>query len=415
MAVYLMGAVGRNPATGKLDGMYDPKLLTVLGTGFGTKPSNAPAISEYFTNAVDGQLLSSYSPDWVAYADDGGVVTESNPRYSGHKSAYNDFTRGEFSTNYKKYTPSRSVYLSYWARICGFRAGYDGGVIKHGRITSSAAAGGGGVYNGEGNQAFGGVRYGTGGFLSWSGSENSLNNLGEFSGLPIDTWFRIEYEVYLNDVDVANGFYNLQGDVFSGQQSGAIMQRKTGYEKTNYLLDATLLGLEIANPAKWYKPIIFTALTTYTVTVDGIACSWASGGSVPTANDICTNLRLAVIATGGVNPLYTTVYDNELYIDYGKTSVYDSKFELGHVFGLQVSDVYLDTSLARFVVGNAATYAACTIKEPQPYTYWTDDEVVLIKNFPTITGTKYLYFVSTTLSGTTATLIGESDDGTSFS
>lgn len=391
-----------------------PPRIVVNGSGFGTKSSSSPAIFENFSGATDGQLLSAYDPTWVTYNGSGAIITDDNPRYSGHKSAFNDFSRGEFWTNYKGYPQTRSVYLSYWARINGFRETYDRGVIKHGRVNSSVAAGGGGIYNGEGNQTFGGVTYGTGGYPAWSGSENANNNLGEFSGLPIDQWFRIEYEIYLNDVDANNGFYNLQGDIFAGRQSGAIMQRKTGYSKVNYLLDSTLLGLETANPSRWYKPIVFAAATVYSVVVNGITCSWTSGGSIPTANEICTGLRLDVIATGGVLSGNTTVYQDELYIDWGKTSVYDSNFTLGHVFSLQVSDVYLDTSLTRFVVGNAATYAACTIKEPQPYERWTDTMVRLIPNHAAISGTKYLYFVNTTLSGTSTTLIGASTDGINY-
>ena len=111
-----------------------PTSIIVTGSGFGTKPSHTPAIFESFSGSSNGQLLSSYDSNWVAYADDGGVITTSNLRYAGAKSAYNDFTRGQFSTNYKQYPPTRSVFLSYWARICDFRSGYDGGVIKHGRF-----------------------------------------------------------------------------------------------------------------------------------------------------------------------------------------------------------------------------------------------------------------------------------------
>ena len=390
-----------------------PPRIVVNGSGFGTKSSSSPAIFETFSGATDGQLLSAYDPTWVTYNGSGAIITDDNPRYSGHKSAFNDFSRGEFWTNYKQYPQTRSVYLSYWARHVGFRATYDRGIVKWGRVTSSTAAGGGGVYNGEGVQAFGGSSP-PGTYPSWSGSENALNSLGEFYTFPINTWARIEYEIHLNDIDVANGFYNLQGDVFAGRQSGAIMQRKTGYARPNYLLDTTLLGLEIANPSRWYKPNTFLANTLYRVTVNGTNCDWTSTGSVPTANEICTNLRLAVIASGIVTSGNTTVYNDEIYIDYGKTSVYDSKFELGHVFGLQVSDIYLDTSLTRFVVGDAATYAACTIKEPQPYERWTDTMVRLVPNHAAIAGTKYLYFVNTTLSGTTTTLIGASADGINY-
>jgi len=403
---------------GKLQGSYNPDdYILVTGSGFGEKNAQTPAIFETFSSALSEQLVSTYNPNWVNYDGDGAVITTQNPRYSGQKSAYNDFSRGQFFSNYQKYAQTRSVFLSYWVRTSGFRVGQDNGVLKFGRVNSSEAAGGSenGIYNGEGNNNIQSPNNFPAAYAAWSGSENAGNSLGYFSGnFPVNEWFRLEYEVHLNDVDVANGFVNFNRDVLASIQSGAIMQRKTGYARSSYLQDSTLLGLEIANPKKWYRPIVFAANTTYTVTVNGTLCSWASSASVPTANDIVTNLLLAVIASGVVTSPNTAVYQDELYIDWGKTSVYDNKFELGHVFGLQIADLYLDTSLSRFVVGNADTYSACTIKEPQVYEHWTDTKVRLIPNHAAILGTKYLYFVNTTVSGTTTTLIGASTDGINY-
>jgi len=113
-----------------------PPRIVVNGSGFGTKSAQSPAIVSSFNSAADGQLLSSYDPAWVTYNGSGAVITDDNPRYTGQKSAFNDFSRGEFWTNYKQYTQTRSVYLSYWARVSGFRAGVDFGVIKWGRVYS---------------------------------------------------------------------------------------------------------------------------------------------------------------------------------------------------------------------------------------------------------------------------------------
>ena len=62
----------------------------VSGSGFGTKLQQSTPIFETFAAANDGQLLSSYDASWINYAGSGGIVRSLNPRYSGHKSAYND-------------------------------------------------------------------------------------------------------------------------------------------------------------------------------------------------------------------------------------------------------------------------------------------------------------------------------------
>ena len=103
-------SLSRNPSTGKLSSTYNPTptAYKVVGSGFGTKLAQTPAIVERFAG-TDGQLLSAYDPDWVVYDDDGGILTNANPRYTGALSVYNDYLRGQFATNYKQYPDRKSV------------------------------------------------------------------------------------------------------------------------------------------------------------------------------------------------------------------------------------------------------------------------------------------------------------------
>jgi hypothetical protein len=91
------------------------------------------------------------------------------------------------------------------------------------------------------------------------------------------------------------------------------------------------------------------------------------------------------------------VYGDEIsaYGGNSDTTVFDSKFTVvATVPFLHCTDIYVDTdSVGRFVIGNNAVYASCTIKEPQPYTSWSDTLVTFTVFAPTIT-TKHLFFVS---------------------
>ena len=133
-----------------------PGQIEIIGTGFGTKGRNTPTIWENFSTASNGQLVYDYDPTWERLAGRtlGGYVTTENARYAGGRSAANKHYRGEFETNLKRFTQSRKYFISYWMRIQGFHLGLDYGAIKFGRVNSSAAAGGGGDYNGLGDTGF---------------------------------------------------------------------------------------------------------------------------------------------------------------------------------------------------------------------------------------------------------------------
>lgn len=58
------------------------------------------------------------------------------------------------------------------------------------------------------------------------------------------------------------------------------------------------------------------------------------------------------------------------------------------------TDIYVDCNgYSRFEVGDAPTYSACVIREPQPYTAWANGSVTITQNHASISGNKYLYFI----------------------
>jgi len=82
-------------------------------------------------------------------------------------------------------------------------------------------------------------------------------------------------------------------------------------------------------------------------------------------------------------------------------------------------DIYVDDTLSRVILGDADTYAACTILEPQPPTAWTDnggtgDEIEVTVNLGNLSGdTAYVYvFDSDGDYNTTGYAITIDGDGT---
>jgi hypothetical protein len=396
-----------NPASGEYESGYDgvpTDSVVISGSGFGAKTAQQPQFFELFSGA-NAQLVKDYNPSWVGYESSiGAVITSLNSRYSGHLSAYNDPDRGsDFYTNHRSFTPSDKVFLSMYVRVHSPRGvSFSGGVTKFQRLNSTVSSGGGGVYNGVGNCTLGGASPDNW-FSAWTGSEGELNNLGYLttSWYPINQWRRIEYEVKLNTVDVANGFFNVHVDRYGSKLSGNIMQRKTGFSSSNWLLDSTLLGLESPNQEKYYTPNTLLANTDYTVTWNGIPYTYNSP-TVPTASDIVNGLSSLLTAAGRVNKVYS---NQSLYVDFGATVTYTSNFTKEPSYGMQVSEVYLDIDFKRIYVGNANTWGACTETNPQPYTFWNDTNITIKPYVGAISGNKYLYKQLT--ENTTPILIGE--------
>ena len=415
MAVTLDFSLYRNPVSGTLESGYNPEdYIYVEGSGFGTKAYNTPITWETF-DGTDGQLVSAYNPAWVGYNGQvGGLISTLNPRFSGHQSAYNVATRNGFDTNYKTNTArkGRTRYLSYWVRV-NYREDIEAGQIKFGRVTTSAASGGGGVYNGTGSQILNAPApkswQGT-----WTGSNNSgIVNMGYLDGswYPANRWIRVEYEVYLSDLDTTNGFFNIHCAHQGSYLSGSIMQRYSGYSADNYLLDTTLLGLETVNTETWVAPNVLSPSTTYTVTVNKSGTpyigTYISGGSAPTAEEVINGIKASILVAGipsgdvHTNPANT----GEIGFYWNTTVTYTSNLSRSNPISVQQSETYEDDDFKRFYLGNASTWASCTESNPQPYVSWSDTGVLLAKHAGAITGRTWLYKQLT--PNTTPILVGE--------
>lgn len=62
-----------------------------------------------------------------------------------------------------------------------------------------------------------------------------------------------------------------------------------------------------------------------------------------------------------------------------------------------VDQVYVDTTPKRVEIGNAATYAACTVKTPSPATAWADGSITVTLNTAGLSlGTNYVYILDDT-------------------
>lgn len=411
-----------NPSSGDYESGYNGApvgQIIVVGSGFGTKPYSVPLIWETF-NGASGQLVSDYDAEWVPYTGSGAVITNVNPRFTGHKSAYNDPTRNpnpeghsQFWTNTKTNTArkSRTRFLSYYTRV-NYREDLEDGQIKFARVNTSAASGGGGVYNGVGSQSMNAPAPKSTQVV-WSGSNGAFNSPGYLNSAwyPNNRWVRVEYEIYLSDLDVVNGFYNVhfvhQGSLLSGN----IMQRFSGHGADNYLLDTIMLGLETANPEVWVTPNVLTPSTTYTVTVTKSGTpyvgTYTSGASAPTAEDIINGIETTIIAAGLPSADVHTNPENtgEIGFYFNTTVTYSSNMSRATPISVQQSETYVDDDFKRFYIGNADTWAACTESNPQPYTSWSDTSVQLTKYLGGITGRAWLYKQLT--PNTTPVRVGE--------
>jgi len=301
--------------------------------------------------------------------------------------------------------------LSYWTRV-NYREDIEDGQIKFARVTSSSASGGGGVYNGVGAQTLN-APFPKSTQQGWSGSDGGFNSVGYLDGAwyPANRWIRVEYEIYLSDLDTANGFYNVHCAHQGSELSGNIMQRFSGHSADNYLLDTTLLGIETVNTEKWVTPNVLTALTTYTVTVVKSSVTtigtYTSGASVPTAAEIIDGIEASILLDGlspsdiHRNPANT----GEIGFYWGATVTSNSNLSRSNPISVQQSETYEDDDFKRFYIANADTWAACTESNPQPYAEWTDTAVRLLKYVGGITGRTWLYKQLT--PNTTPTRVGE--------
>ena len=239
--------------------------LTSGSLNFGTKTQQSPLIWDDFAGGTDGQLLTAYDATWQAYGGHSGALIGqgADARYTGGKFAYNTSARHEFDTNFKTLGASRTRYLSYmWRTKDLVINGADEGVLKMCRLTSSAAIGGGGVYNQKGAHYLSALIPQNDGdpFMGFYDSANvDTTNFGPGGGnayisLPINQWCRIDMYVRMSNVNVANGIFScgvLGGTTYSRTD---LIQNVSG--QPELLLDSMILGLMQANAEGDYSQMI---------------------------------------------------------------------------------------------------------------------------------------------------------------
>lgn len=370
------------------------QIWTVTGSGFGTKSRQSPVIWEQFAGSTEGQLLNNFNPNWVAYNGDGAYITAADARYVGGRSAANNSHRigaNDFWTSYKSIAQTRKTYMSYYVLISPWVDGLDGAVRKLARTNAFATQGN--RYGGNGTTHMGGGS--AGGYVNHVGTDFNHSEEMEYPS----AWFRIETELYIGDSDTNTGYYNATvGETQVLTVSNILSQSSAQQVRT----DTILLGLELANCRTRYEISNLLPSTQYTITVNSVAYNYTSGSS-PTKEEILEDLAAQIVAAHNSAAAWTI--GDYITLHNGLTAVYGANFVKSTVQPLiQNADIYVDTdNTARFVIGNAATYAACTIREPQPYSSWSDTECKFTVFAPTISGTKYLYFVD---DAGTATLRG---------
>ena len=108
-----------------------------------------------------------------------------------------------------------------------------------------------------------------------------------------------------------------------------------------------------------------------------------------------TGDRHAVIERSCSEPLFAShvVDQNEIcHVDFGSYARYCADNSTFPNMRRYVDDVYIDTTWARVLLGDAADPDECTVLEPQPPTSWSDGSITVTVNLGGLSGdTAYLF------------------------
>jgi hypothetical protein len=133
------------------------------------------------------------------------------------------------------------MFLTYWWRNANADS-EDDTIIKMSRINSSAASGGGGVYNGDGNTSLGGtynLSVNGGPYLAYDNGVNNEVVVAYLDEPPKNTWVRVDIYKKLSTAGVADGAVWVKIYNSDSAADNAAMTRSTGM---TFTLDTVLLG-----------------------------------------------------------------------------------------------------------------------------------------------------------------------------
>jgi hypothetical protein len=218
--------------------------ITINGLDFGEKIPASPIKWDQFEAGSNGANLSDVQPEWRPYSSSYGSAIYSNVSYSGDLSVSNNTNRHGFATNYLDIIHSDEVFVSYWWRIDGV-TGDDGGVVKLTRINSSAAAGGGGRYNGIGETYLSNLNPGTSSpYFAYNNGDGNTGPIG-YVRASTNAWSRVDMGKKLSTPGISDGSAFCQN--LTEQRSAVhnnVITRAAGH---TFQLDTVLLGLMMAN------------------------------------------------------------------------------------------------------------------------------------------------------------------------
>lgn len=246
------------PQIVSIDGsLADGNSITITGTSFGN--ASLPDIFETFEyeGASDGDDLGAHDAEWIDYRQGGADLSNDFAR-SGNFSANNDLPDNDspetddFATSYYQHPQRLETYVTYWFRIDDVVVGNPGmrTNVKITRSTSSAEAGGGGVYHGEGTTSISGLDAGSAddGYFYYNNGEGTVypEPNYRFDNAVYNDWFRVEMASRLSDPPgTANGYaygkyVTLADDEDSHKFYENQVTRAAGYD---FLKDTIILGL----------------------------------------------------------------------------------------------------------------------------------------------------------------------------
>ena len=312
-------------------------ILTVGGSGFGTKSPAAPVLWENFEDGTAGNALPTTSK-WQAMAGVGGWF--SNPAndyletagtaYSGSIAAYNHFkvgssgTNEDFNTSYFVLpTPSTKLYYSYQWRWESTTSGDGRAVVKAGRTNSDNTPVS--YYNGPGVSAL-----------------STLN--------PTSPW--------------------LITASYATASTNPSVTMNQNINPTNYQ--------HVLDEGSWHRHEMYKSMSTAGVEDGAI---WFAIGEYVLWDD-------------------TTAQTRETGETYLNNSVLLGLMVAGTVLGSEtevrmwVDDVYVDTTPQRVEICNASTKATSTHCEIQPPTAWGDTGITAALNQGTFETGNSVYVIA---------------------
>lgn len=307
--------------------------IQIGGSGFGTKVPVAPYIYDNFESGIPGQVVSG---GWFVDASSSGKrpkYSDANPRFAQARAVLQDFTEGNYNStlglvgqNSKTFYVSGWNYTHTWNapsrnfKPLGFRSGPAGDWGEpEGRLD---------IYpvNGPGSGHM---------YAADCNNTSSVNVWGFNDGFAwtYDRWWRMETWIDQGSMDSSDGLWQFWEDLRLDKQISGTFITSEGCVG----LACRVRQTPVPTPSPQPTPL-------------PVVCQCAS----ETCEDYDNFYLSSYFATDQGSPVpHALIYWDEIYIDYTR---------------------------ARVEIGNASTWDACTHREIQIPSAWSENSVTVTVN-----------------------------------